>query len=75
MSPLPDYRKVAPARALLGWKQKTLAGRIGTSIWSVCQLERGNEKVPRALLFAAFGALRDAGIEFHDRGVSLREAA
>ena len=75
MTPLPDYQKLAAARALVGWRLKTLASHLHASTSEVHLLEVGVERVRPRLLAPAIDALQRAGVEFHDRGVSLREAA
>lgn len=57
-------RQCRAARALLGWKQSTLAHRAGVGLSTVAQFEGGNWRTYPRNIEAMETALNRAGISF-----------
>ena len=54
------------ARALIGWSQEELAGKIGVARLTIKRLESGSQFVSDEIRERAKAALEAAGVEFTD---------
>lgn len=62
------------ARAAIGWGVRDLARQAEVGVSTVTRFESGEHVPTRANLAAIRRALEEAGVEFIDRGVRLRDA-
>lgn len=63
------------ARAAIGWGVRDLARQAEVGVSTVTRFESGEHVPTKANLAAIRRALEEAGVEFIDRGVRLRDNA